>query len=90
MTIINCVLAALVLFAVVSRLARARRHGSGFRARLTCNAWVAAHSLIGTGCFGYIAARCGGVEPQMSMTLLFMGLSLLLLVRWQRRQGDRI
>lgn len=89
MNALNCLLAFLVLAAVTLRLAHISDYGRDLRARVTRTVWVGAHSLIGCGCFGYIAAQWVGVEPKISTSMLLTGMSVLLLVKWQRRQGER-
>lgn len=89
MIAVNALLALLVLVAVVCRLAMMAPCSKALRARAAWHAWVGAHVLIGVGAFGFLYAGLAGVEPQISISALYSGLAMLLLVRWQRRQGDR-
>lgn len=83
---LNAILAALVLTAVVCRLAviPVARRGH----RLTWNAWISAHAMIGVGCLGFIAGASGVHQPVLAPTLTYMGLAIMLLVRWRRREGE--
>lgn len=87
-TIINCLLALLVLGAAMFRCMRSTSHGTDLQARFSWNMWILAHVLMGSGCFGYICAKISGIEPQVSLSLLLAGLSILLLFPWHRRKGE--
>jgi hypothetical protein len=83
---LNGLLAALVLIAVICRLTMIPVAPQG--KRLPWNAWVAAHAMIGAGCFGYIAGATGGQLPSLAPTLTFFGLAVMMLFRWKRRGED--
>lgn len=83
---LNALLALLVLIAVICRLTMTPLARPGHR--IVWNAWVAAHAMIGAGCIGFIAGASDGRLPSLAPTLTYLGLAIMLLVRWKRREGD--
>ncbi len=83
---LNAILAFLVLVSVICRLTMIPLAKPGhFTA---WNFWIGAHALIGAGCIGFIAGAADGRLPSLAPTLTYLGLAIMLLVRWKRREGD--
>lgn len=85
---INSVFATMILGAVMFRCIRSAPYGTDMRSKLIWHTWITAHIMIGAGCFGYVCAQFVDIEPRASISLLFLGMSLLLVIRWHRRKGE--